>query len=167
MQFQNMQKNLKVKRLAILFNPREQNCLDTSVVIEEIAPLCGITFERFEATNKKEILSALAEITPTSTPFDAIYVPSGSPFTENSETTFGFGCTEKTAMVGENEDMIQNGAFMGTVAKYEESGKLAAQIVDIHRRYRIAMPHIPIQYPQFYCIINRKVPIQYSDPNKH
>jgi ABC-type uncharacterized transport system substrate-binding protein len=126
-------------------------------MIEENAPSFGITFERFEVTDEKEILPTLTKIKSASTPFDAIYVPSGSPFTENSGTIFDFGCAEKIAMVGEKEDMIRSGALMGTVAKYKEGGRLAAQIVNMHRRYRIAMAHIPVQYPRSYCIINRKV----------
>jgi ABC-type uncharacterized transport system substrate-binding protein len=157
MQFENMQKVLKVKHLAVLANPKEQNCLDTLSMIEEIAPSFGIAFERFDVTNGKEILSILTEIKSAPIPFDAIYVPSGSPFTENSKTIFNFGYEEKIAIVGEKEDMIRDGALMGTVAKYEEGGKLAAKILDIHCRYRIAMAHIPIQYPKFYCTINRKI----------
>ncbi|MDR0740165.1 MAG: hypothetical protein LBF34_00445, partial [Puniceicoccales bacterium] len=157
MQFENMQKILKAKYLAALANPKEQNCLDTLSMIKEIAPSFGITFECFDVTNEGEILPTLMKIKSAPIPFDAIYVLSGSPFTENSETIFKFGCEEKIAMVGEKEGMIRNGALMGTVVPYEQAGKLAAKIVDIHRRYRIAMAHIPIQYPEFYCIINRKV----------
>jgi putative ABC transport system substrate-binding protein len=156
-QFENMQKILKVKHLAVLVNPREQNCLNTLSMIEEVAPSFGINFECFDVTSGKEFLPALAKIKSAPIPFDAIYVPSGSPFTENSETIFKFGYEEKIAMIGEKEDMIRNGALMGTVAPYEQTGKLAAKIVDIHRRYRIAVAHIPIQYPEFYCIINQKV----------
>jgi putative ABC transport system substrate-binding protein len=156
-QLENMQKVLKVRRLAVLVNPREQNCLDTLAMIEENAPSFGIAFKCFEVTNKEELLPTLVKIKSASPRFDAIYVPSGSPFTENSGVIFDFGCKEKIAMVAEKEDMIRGGALMGTVSKYEEGGKLAAQILDMHRYYRIAMGHIPIQYPEFYCVINRKV----------
>ncbi|MDR1906793.1 MAG: hypothetical protein LBQ03_01055 [Puniceicoccales bacterium] len=168
-QLKNMQRILKVKHLAVLANPKEENCLDTLSMIEEIAPSFGITFKRFDITKAEEILPILTKIQSAPIPFDGIYVPSGSPFTENSEIIFNFGRTEKIAMVGEKEDMIRDGALMGTVAKYWEGGQLVAKILDMHRRYRISMAHIPIQYPEFYCIINRKIAEElgvHLDPEK-
>jgi putative ABC transport system substrate-binding protein len=157
MQLKNMQKVLKVRRLAVLVNPKEQNGLDTLSMIEENAPSFGIAFKCFEVIDKEQLLPTLIKIKSTLPCFDAVYVTSGSPFTENSEVIFDFGCTEKIAMIGEKEDMIRDGALMGTVSKYEEGGKLAAKIVDMNWYYRIAMGHIPMQYPEFYCVINRKV----------
>jgi putative ABC transport system substrate-binding protein len=157
MQFENMQKILKVKHLAVLTNPKEQNCMGTLNMIEEIAPAFGIAFERFDVTSEEEILPILTKIKSDPIPFDATYVPSGSPFTENSKIIFNFGYEEKMTIVGEKEEMIRDGAFMGTVAKYAEGGKLSAKILDMHCRYQIAMAHIPIQYPEFYCIINQKI----------
>ncbi|MDR0417995.1 MAG: hypothetical protein LBH08_00980 [Puniceicoccales bacterium] len=157
MQLKNMQKVLKVTHLAVLVNPQEQNSLDTLSMIKDVTPSFGIIVERFDVTNEKEIFLALTKIQSASIPFDAIYIPSGSPFTENSKVISDFGCKEKIAMIGEKEGMICDGALMGTVAKYRECGQLAAEIVNIHRRYRIAMAHIPVQYPKFYCIINQEV----------
>ncbi|MDR1366328.1 MAG: hypothetical protein LBJ13_00225 [Puniceicoccales bacterium] len=155
-QLGNIQKIFKMQRLAFLVNPQEQNSLYTSDMIEDTTSQFGITSKHFNATNKEEIFLALAKIKSASSPFDALYVPSGSPFTENSKAIFDFGCAEKIAMICEKEDMICAGALMGTVAKCKEGGQLAAKIVDMNHRYRIAMAHIPIQYPKFYCIVNRE-----------
>jgi ABC-type uncharacterized transport system substrate-binding protein len=158
MQLENMQKILKVKRLAVLVNSKENFCLDTWNtwnMVAKTAPLLGIAVECFDATDRKEICSALEKI--KSVHFDAIYVPFGSPFTENSEIIFDFGRMEKVAIVVEEENMVRDGALMGTVAGCEESGKLAAQILHMHSRYQIAMCHIPIQCSKFHCIVNWEV----------
>jgi ABC-type uncharacterized transport system substrate-binding protein len=126
-------------------------------VIEEIAPSFGIIFQCFDVTNEQEMLPALEKIKSTLPHFDAIYVPSGAPFTENSEIIFNFGRTKKIAMISEREDMIRDGALMGTVIRYEEGGELAAKILDMHHCYQIAMDHIPLQYSKFYCLINEEV----------
>ncbi|MDR1434821.1 MAG: ABC transporter substrate-binding protein [Puniceicoccales bacterium] len=162
-QLKNIQTILPLKNLAVLVDPKEQNCLDGFDALEEAAKKQNITLLRFAINGEEEIQTALAKIGKV----DAIYVTSSSFFEENAKLIFDHGRSAKIPMVAEQMNMISNGALMGTAASYTSSGKVAAKILDINCKFKVPISAIPVQFPEFFCSINKNtakiLDIQISD----
>ncbi|MDR2200963.1 MAG: ABC transporter substrate-binding protein [Puniceicoccales bacterium] len=155
LQLENMKHILgDLKHLTVLVNPKEQNCLQSFEALELAAKEKSITLERVDISDEDAIATQLTKL-GEGKPNGAIYVTSSSFFSENARAIFDHGRSQKIAMVAEQMDMIPYGALMGTGPSYESSGKMAAKILDMNYDANIILSAIPIQWPEFFCFINK------------
>jgi ABC-type uncharacterized transport system substrate-binding protein len=148
----------KVKKLGIVYNPREKNAEVSLEAIKKIAPQYGYTLEIHriapETDTLKEFLEGVekGEITA-----DVFHLISDSYLISQSEAITSALTKVKIPTFSPVEEIVKKkGGLVGLVTSYYELGKGAASVVDQHQKGK-PLAEIPVALSSLTLMINKKV----------
>ncbi|UPA28451.1 MAG: hypothetical protein LW808_004115 [Verrucomicrobiota bacterium] len=150
--------HLKLSRLAVVVNLKEQNSVDTYRALERICSLEGIELQQFqieENDNGKNLTDALEK---EKFSFDAIFI-TGDALTDAQAATFSEFTKKSTILtIAERLQTIRQGAAcFGVVTDPRSIGTKAAKIIHAHRDLSIDFKHIPLQFGYYAPVFNSLV----------
>lgn len=138
---------VRIKKLAIMFNPREKNAVVIRKNLREIGQKFGfqvIDLRSVPAGNSLQ--DNLQKLGDRSVSVDAVYLPLDSYHMTMAKLIGSKLRSAKIATIAAQKKYIQNGALFGAIPDYYALGKEVARIVDRHRNGE-ALINIPIATP--------------------
>ncbi|HXJ84145.1 MAG TPA: ABC transporter substrate-binding protein [Candidatus Methylomirabilis sp.] len=134
-----------VKRLGLLFNPREKNSALIRDKIMAAAPSLGIEVVDLRSPPALDALQDnLHKLRDKSIAVDAVYLPPDS-FLVSNATEIGAALRDaQVKSIAALEPFIDQGALLGVVPDYYQLGKAAAAIVQRHQEGQ-RLQDIPVQ----------------------
>ena len=138
---------VRIKKLGIMFNPREKNAVVIRGNLREIGQKFGfqvIDLRSVPAGNSLE--DNLQKLGDRSVSVDAVYLPLDSYHMTMAKLIGSKLRSAKIATIAAQKKYIQNGALFGAIPDYYALGKEVAGIVDRHRNGE-ALVNIPIATP--------------------
>ncbi len=128
-------KVLQFKRLGLIFNSREKNSLLIRDQLYEIAQKLRFEMIDLRSPPVQDMLQQhLDKLKDKSVVVDAVYLPQDSFLVSNAQLIGTELRAAKVKSIGSLKTYIDNGALMGVVPDYYESGKAVATIVDRHQK---------------------------------
>jgi putative ABC transport system substrate-binding protein len=123
-----------IKRLGLLFNPREKNSTLIREKVLALAPSLGFEVVDLRSPPALDALEEnLKKLRDKSVVVDAVYLPSDS-FLVSKAKEIGAALREAhVKSIAALEPFIDHGALMGMVPDYHQLGKAAADIVHRHQ----------------------------------
>ena len=135
---------LRIKKLGIMFNPREKNAMVIRGNLHEIGQKFGfqvIDIRSVPAGNSLQ--DNLQKLSNRSVSVDAVYLPLDSYHMTKAKLIGSKLRSAKITTIAAQKKYIQNGALFGAIPDYYALGKEVAGIVDRHRKGE-ALINIPI-----------------------
>jgi putative ABC transport system substrate-binding protein len=144
LQIETALKVMPIKRLGILFNPREQNSMAMRQQIYNIAKALNFEVIDLRSAPTQDMLQEnLQKLIDKSIVIDAVYVLSDSFMVSNAQLIGRQLRAAKVKSFAPIKDFVTKGILMGLVPNYYVLGKEAAKIIDSHQR-GIKLQDIPI-----------------------
>ena len=147
-QIQAAMKLFPIKKLGLLFNPREKNAMIQRDRLTAIAKQYGFEVVDLRAPPAQDMLQKnLQQLADKSVAVDAVYLPADS-FLISEADAIGAGLrAAKVKSIGAVKQFVSAGALMGTVPDYHELGMAVAGILDrSHKGEKLAS--IPVYVTQ-------------------
>jgi ABC-type uncharacterized transport system substrate-binding protein len=122
-----------IRRLGILFNPREKNSMLVRDKLAEVARALNIELVDLRSPPAQDMLQDnLRKLRERAIAVDAVYLPPDSFIVSNAKMVGAELRAAKVRGIASLEAFVEQGALMGVVADYYTLGRAAATIV--HRR---------------------------------
>jgi ABC-type uncharacterized transport system substrate-binding protein len=135
LQLTNARKLTQFRKLAVLFNSREENSNILYFNIKKISKDFGFEVIGLRSPPETQRLELnLKKLVEKSVMVDAVYLPLDSYLVSRAEFIGNELRRAKIMSIGGIEKYISNGATIGTVADYYFLGRLAADIIDKHQK---------------------------------
>ena len=145
LQIETALKIMPVKRLGLLFNPREQNSMLIREKLFEIAQQLHVELVDLRSPPAQDMLQAnLTKLREKSVVVDAIYLPQDSFLVSQAKRIGAELKAAKVKSIASIKGYIDDGALMGVVPDYYDLGKAVAMIVHRHQRGE-KLQNIPVQ----------------------
>ena len=155
-QIENALKIIQFKKLGVFFNPRENNSMIIRSQLKELGGKYDFQVVDFRSTPVMQMLQEnLKTLINKSVDVDAVYLPSDSFLVTNAELIGRLLKKAKVGSIGAIKKFVDKGVMTGTVVDYYTLGKLAAKIVDKHRKGR-DLQDIPVQIQEEPSIVINK-----------
>jgi putative ABC transport system substrate-binding protein len=156
LQVTNARKMMAFKRLAVIFNSREDNSNIWYFGIKEVAKKLGFEVIGLRSPPEtNELEKNLDKLINRTVSADAVYLPTDSYVISKAEYIGGELKRAKLFSFGGIEKYIQNGATMGTAADYYYLGQRAAEIVDKNQK-GTPLNKIPVKFHENpHLVINK------------
>jgi ABC-type uncharacterized transport system substrate-binding protein len=123
-----------IRRLGILFNPREKNAMLVRDKLAEVARPLNIEVVDLRAPPALDMLHEnLKKLRDRTIAVDAVYLPPDSFIVSNAKLVGAELRAAKVRSIASLEAFVEHGAFMGVVADYYSLGRAAATIVQRHQ----------------------------------
>jgi putative tryptophan/tyrosine transport system substrate-binding protein len=123
-----------IKRLGLLFNPREKNSMLVRDKILAVTPSLGIEVVDLRSPPALDALQDnLHKLRDKSIAVDAVYLPSDSFLVSNAKEIGSALTAAHVKSIASLEPFIDRGALLGVVPDYYQLGKAAATIVHRHQ----------------------------------
>ncbi len=156
-QLEQASRLVSIKRLGIIFNPREKNGV---LRAEELSAISRrLNFEVFElnvSPGAHKLEKTLRKLVEKEVEVNVVYLASDSFVISQAEYIGEKLALAKIPSIAAQEESVRGGALMGYVPDYYELGRLAAGIVDQNQK-GIKMGDIPIamsRNPRF--VVNKQ-----------
>jgi putative ABC transport system substrate-binding protein len=134
-QMQAAMKLFKIKRLGLLFNPREKNAMIQREQLRTIAGKYGFEVVDLRSPPALDMLEEnLQKLADKSVTVDAVYLPSDSFLISKSELIGSKLRAAKIKSIGAIRTQVAGGVLMGVVPDYHELGVAVAGILDRNRK---------------------------------
>ena len=144
-QIQTAMKLFKIKKLGLLFNPREKNAMLQRAQIKAVAEKFEFDVIDLRSPPAHNALQRnLKRLTDKTITVDAIYLPADSFLTSNAKLIGSSLRAAKIMTIAANKTYINGGALMGLVPDYHELGEAVAGVLDRHRKGE-DLGRIPVQ----------------------
>lgn len=122
-----------IRRLGILFNPREKNSMLVRDKLAEVARPLNIEVVDLRSPPAQDMLQDnLRKLRERAIAVDAVYLPPDSFIVSNAKLVGAELRAAKVRSIASLEAFVEQGAFMGVVADYYALGRAAATIVHRH-----------------------------------
>lgn len=145
LQIETALKVIPFKSLGLFFNPREKNSEIQREELYELAKSLHFAVIDFRSPPVQNMLQEnLQKLIDQSLVVDVVYLPLDSFLVSNAELIGPQLRVAKIKSIGSIKDYIEHGVLMGLVPDYYALGKVAATIVDRHRKGE-PLSHIPVQ----------------------
>jgi putative ABC transport system substrate-binding protein len=123
-----------IRRLGILFNPREKNSMLVRDKLAEVARPLNIEVVDLRSPPAQDMLQDnLRKLRERAIVVDAVYLPPDSFIVSNAKLVAAELRAGKVRSIASLEAFVEQGAFMGVVADYYTLGRAAAGIVHRHQ----------------------------------
>jgi len=123
-----------IRRLGILFNPREKNSMLIRDRLAEVARPLNIEVVDLRSPPAQDMLQDnLRKLRDRAIAVDAVYLPPDSFIVSNAKLVGAELRAGKVRSIASLEAFVEQGAFMGVVADYYTLGRAAAAIVHRHQ----------------------------------
>jgi len=122
----------KFKRLALFFNPREQNSMIIRSKLIHLGEKYNFKVISLRSPIKKMLEENVQKLTNSTIKVDAVYLPADSFIVSNSKFIGEELRKAKIKSIGAIQEYVKNGALMGTVTDYTKLGEMAASIITKH-----------------------------------
>jgi ABC-type uncharacterized transport system substrate-binding protein len=123
-----------IKRLGLLFNPREKNSMLVRDKIMAVAPSLGIEVVDLRSPPALDALKEnLQKLRDRSIAVEAVYLPPDSFLISNAKEIGAALRESHVKSIASLEPFIDNGALLGVVPDYYQLGKAAAAMVRRHQ----------------------------------
>jgi ABC-type uncharacterized transport system substrate-binding protein len=137
-----------IKKLGLLFNPREKNTMIQREQLMAIAGKFGFELVDLRSPPALDMLEAnLQKLADHSVTVDAVYLPSDSFLISKSKLIGLKLRAAKVKSIGAIKTQVDDGALMGVVPDYHGLGEAVAQMLDKNRKGE-ALGRIPVYQPQ-------------------
>jgi putative ABC transport system substrate-binding protein len=137
-----------IKRLGLLFNPREKNSMLARDKILAVAPSLGIEVVDLRSPPALDMLQDnLRKLRDGSIAVDAVYLPADSFLISNAKEIGAALREARVKSIASLEPFIDHGALLGVVPSYYQLGKAAAAIVQQHQGGR-RLQDMPVETDQ-------------------
>jgi len=134
----------KFKRLALFFNPREQNSMIIRSKLIHLGQKYNFTVVSLRSPIKEMLNDNLKKLTNGTIKVDAVYLPADSFIVSNAKLIGQSLRDAKIKSIGAIKEYVEKGALIGTVTDYVKLGEMAANILDKHQR-GTPLTLIPVQ----------------------
>jgi ABC-type uncharacterized transport system substrate-binding protein len=145
LQFKEVLKIKRIKKLGFFFNPREKNSeiiWKNLIVLAKIQKFKVVIFPSALGSNQLE--NHLKKIVDGSVEVDIVYLPMDSYLISNASLIGKKLREAKVMSIGAQKEYIDNGALLGNIPDYYQLGEMASQIIDRHQKGE-KLSDIPIQ----------------------
>jgi len=123
-----------IRRLGILFNPREKNSMLIRDRLAEVGRPLNIEVVDLRSPPAQDMLQDnLRKLRDRTIAVDAVYLPPDSFVVSNAKLVGAELRAAKVRSIASLEAFVEQGAFMGVVADYYTLGRAAATIVHRHQ----------------------------------
>ncbi len=146
-------KVIPVKKLGLLFNPRERNSMIIRERVIQISHQSG--FEVIDLRSppaRNSLAENLDRLADGTVAVDAVYLPSDSFLVSNAELIGSRLTQAGMKSIGALQTYIAKGALLGVVADYHELGRAATTILDRHRKGE-PLASIPVASPRSTALV--------------
>jgi len=134
-----------IKRLGLLFNPREKNSMLVRDKILAVAPSLGIEVVDLRSPPALDALQEnLRKLRDRSIAVDAVYLPPDSFLVSNAKEIGSALRDAQVKGIASLEPFIDQGALLGVVPDYYQLGKAAAAVVHRHQEGQ-RLQDMPVQ----------------------
>jgi ABC-type uncharacterized transport system substrate-binding protein len=145
LQIETALKIMPVKRLGLLFNPREKNSMLIREKLSKIAQQLHIGLVDLRSPPAQDMLNAnLRKLHNGSMVVDAVYLPQDSFLVSQAKLIGAELKAAKVKSIASIKEYVDDGALMGVVPDYYDLGKAAAMIVHRHQGGE-KLQNIPVQ----------------------
>lgn len=145
LQIETALKVFPLKRLGLLFNPREKNSVAIRKELSVIAKQYQVEVIDLPSPPVLRMLQVnLQKLRTQSVRVDAVYLPQDSFLVSNAKHIGDELKAAKLKSIAAIKDYVDQGALMGVVSEYYELGKAVARIVDRHQKGE-KLQSIPVQ----------------------
>jgi ABC-type uncharacterized transport system substrate-binding protein len=125
---------IPIRRLGLLFNPREKNSMLIRDKILEVARPLGIEVVDLRSPPAQEMLQDnLQRLRDGAVAVDAVYLPADSFIVSNAKLIGAGLRTARIKSIGALETYVDHGALLGVVPDYHQLGRAAAMVVHRHQ----------------------------------
>jgi putative ABC transport system substrate-binding protein len=149
---------LKVKKLGVLYNPREKNSEIALQTVQSLAAKYGYSVEAYRIAPETETLNEFVKgLESGQITADAFHLMPDSFITSQAQVITDALTKAKIPSFTAIEEIVKKkGGLMGLVPSYYELGKAAASILDQHQKGK-PMSEIPVvQQSSLTLVINKK-----------
>ena len=123
-----------IKRLGLLFNPREKNSMLIRDKMVEVARPLGIEVVDLRSPPALDMLHEnLQKLRDKSIAVDAVYLPADSFIVSNAKEVGSELRAARVKSIAAIDSYIEHGALLGVVPDYHQLGRAAASIVHRHQ----------------------------------
>ena len=144
-QIQAAMKLFAVKKLGIMFNPREKNAMIQREQLKQLAQKVGFSVVDLRSPPALEMLQRnLQSLADKSIAVDAVYLPFDSFLISNAKLIGAKLREAKVKSIGATKSFITAGVLVGVVLNYHRLGEAVAGILDRHQKGE-KMGAIPVQ----------------------
>ena len=134
LQLETALKVAPIRRLGILFNPREKNSMLVRDKLVEVARPLNIEVVDLRSPPVQDMLQEnLQKLRDRTIAVDAVYLSSDSFIVSNAKLVGAELRAAKVRSIASIEAFVEHGALMGVVADYYALGRAAATIVHRHQ----------------------------------
>jgi len=146
----------KFKRLALFFNPREQNSMIIRSKLIHLGQKYNFEVLSLRSPIKDMLTENLNKLTSGTVSVDAVYLPADSFIVSNARLIGEELRKAKIKSIGAIQEYVEQGALMGTVTDYTKLGEMAASIVHQHKN-GTNLENIPVQIQENPFIVLNKI----------
>jgi len=151
---------IRIKKLGIMFNPREKNAMVIRGNLRKISQKFGFqVIDLRSVPDGDSLQDNLQKLGNNSVSVDAVYLPLDSYHMTKAKLIGSKLRSAKIPTIAAQKRYIQNGALFGAIPDYYALGKEVAGIVDRHRKGE-ALINIPIATPKKPLIMVNKTTSQ-------
>jgi len=134
LQLETALKVIPIRRLGVLFNPREKNAMLVRDKIQTFAAPLKIEVVDLRSPPAQDMLQEnLKKLRDGTVAVDAVYLPADSFIVSNAKLLGEELRAAKVKSIAAIDTYVERGALLGTVPEYADLGKLAASIVHRHQ----------------------------------
>jgi putative ABC transport system substrate-binding protein len=151
---------VRLKTLAIMFNPREKNAAVVRENLHEISKRYGFqVIDLRSVPGGDSLQNNLKKLSDGTVKVDAVYLPLDSYHMTQAKLIGSELRSAKVITIAAQKKYIQNGALFGAIPDYYALGKEVAEIVDRHQKGE-ALVNMPIVTPKEPLIMINKTTSQ-------
>mgnify|MGYP000406136197 CR=1 FL=1 len=144
LQIQTALSVFKFTRLALFFNPREQNSMIIRSKLIHLGQKYNFEVVSLRSPIKDMLNENLKKLSNGTIDVDAVYLPADSFIVSNAKLIGQTLRDAKIKSIGAIKEYVEKGALIGTVTDYVKLGEMAANILDKHQR-GTPLNRIPVQ----------------------
>ena len=135
LQILNALKLHRIKRMAVFFNPREQQSLVFKKTLAEVGKEMNFEVVPLRSPPVSQTLEYnLNKLVKKEVDVDSVYLPADSFLISHAPLIAAQMIKTKLVSVGANRNFVQAGITIGTLPSYYKLGRIAAQVVDRHQK---------------------------------
>ncbi len=146
---------IKFKRLALFFNPREQNSMIIRSKLIHLGEKYNFEVISLRSPIKEMLKENVKKLTTKSVAVDAVYLPADSFIVSNAKFIGEELRKAKIKSIGAIQEYVEQGALMGTVTDYTKLGEMAASIIHQHKN-GTKLEDIPVKFQKNPFIVLNK-----------
>jgi putative tryptophan/tyrosine transport system substrate-binding protein len=147
-QFKPFLKQFKIKKLAVLFNPREKNSNQQLQGLQQAAKNYGFDVIELPSPPALDRLQQnLKSLGDGQVKVDAVYLPADSFLLSQAGLIGPQLRAAKIKSLAALQGFVDQGALMGVVPNYRELGEALARMIDENRKGK-PLDHIPVYFTQ-------------------